>query len=228
MIRITVSEFNELREGIAGAHIFIQTMYPLLKARHTTLDKDQRNLLAVVPESVARAFNLAAVLTQRLQGKPGDPAAQLTLQITDLDVATIREEIENVSALNLPDLNTVMTLAFAELPGLATHNPHPDADPLEMGMALAIVWEAGRRYGLQQAMAIFDNTSADYLTGTGQALQFALDSTLDLPAPELPLQLGEAIPFPYTNAGDPTKGDDGATDTAPLDFRTLRRGDRVN
>ena len=43
MIGFTPAEFNQVREAIAAAHLYCQAISPLLKARHTTINKDQRN-----------------------------------------------------------------------------------------------------------------------------------------------------------------------------------------
>lgn len=228
MVKVTTIEFNELREGIAGAHLFVQAMHRLLKARHTMLNKDQRNLLAVVPESVQHAFTLISQISQREQGNPNDPENTPTVRITDLDTRTMRDEIENVSALSMPDLVHEMCCAINELPGLNVLSSKPDSPPNAEGVMCAIVWEAGRRYGIQQAMAIFDNTSADFVEGSGKALQFALDSALDLPAPELPLQPGRVVPFECKTADAAASGDARSTDTEPLTIREVEPSETVN
>jgi hypothetical protein len=45
-------------------------------------------------------------------------------------------------------------------------------------------WEAGRRYGVIQAIDITLSTTDDYKASVQGILQAALDATLDLPAPE--------------------------------------------
>ena len=43
MIQFTPDEFQKVREAIASAHLLIQAVAPLLKQRHTYLNRDQRN-----------------------------------------------------------------------------------------------------------------------------------------------------------------------------------------
>jgi hypothetical protein len=53
-------------------------------------------------------------------------------------------------------------------------------------MLMAWTFEGGRRYGLQQAIAILDTTTTEFKTGTDAVLTAALNATLDLPSPQLP------------------------------------------
>jgi hypothetical protein len=202
MIRITKDEFNTLREGIASAHILIQSITPLLKTRRAALDKQQRQLMELAPGAVAAAFNLVAALTHKQNRADDAPQSTATVKVTDIDIKTMRDELENISALRMPDLDYEMACAIAELPGLNVHSSQPLSPPLGESRVAAIAWEAGRRYGVLQCSAIFDSTASEFHAATADIFQQILDSTLDVPAPGLPGLNAELIPFQSPSAED--------------------------
>jgi hypothetical protein len=194
MIQITTQEFQQLREAIACGHIFMQSLRPLFARVDPRADKQQRELLKRAPEEFQRAFTLLATITQRELGDPSDPETRPTIRIQDIDFKSLRNDIENVSALAMPDLRYEMACALGELPGINVlcHDPeHPTEN--EAWLA-AIIWEAGRRYGVAQAIAILDATTTEFAQGTIALLEHALNLTLELPPPELPLPPGRADP----------------------------------
>ena len=186
MIQFTPDEFQKVREAIASAHLLIQAVAPLLKQRHTYLNRDQRNLLTYSESAVPAAFNIIAAITHRENRDPESEAAAPPNKLADIDVRAMRDELENVSALVLPDLLYQMVCALGELPmyhNLITSEPLTTHRAAQL---MAWTWEAGRRYGIQQALAIADGTIDEFKANTGAVLTAALNATLDLPSPELP------------------------------------------
>ncbi len=194
MIQFTPDEFQKVREAIASAHLLIQAVAPLLKQRHTYLNRDQRNLLTYSESAVPAAFNIIAAITHRENRDPESEAAAPPNKLADIDVRAMRDELENVSALVLPDLVYQMVCALGELP---MYHELITAEPLtthRAAMLMAWTFEAGRRYGLQQALAIIDTTTTEFKTGTDAVLTAALNATLDLPSPELPFKPSSESP----------------------------------
>jgi hypothetical protein len=194
MIQFTPAEFNQVREAIAAAHLYCQAIGQLLKARHTILNKDQRNLAQLAPEAVAQGFNTIAAITHRENRDPDAEDTRPATKLTDIDTEAMRDELENVSALVLPDLVYQMVCALGELP---MYHETITAEPLtthRAAMLMAWSWEGGRRYGIQQAMAILDNTVSDFKAGTDAILNSTLNATLDLPTPELPFKPSSESP----------------------------------
>ena len=112
MIGFTPAEFNQVREAIAAAHLFLQSVGPVLKQRHTALNKDQRNLLQFAPEAVAQGFNTIALITHRENRDPNAIEEESPTKLTDIDTVAMRDELENVSALILPDIVYQMVCAL--------------------------------------------------------------------------------------------------------------------
>lgn len=207
MVTMTASEFHKLREGIAGAHMLNQSVLPLLKQRRTDLDKSQRSLMTAVPPAVAEAFVLVSRLTQEANKTKDTPGQRITRNLKDIDIKVMREELENVSALALPDLEYEMQTAIREFPALDQEWLKQGA-PIESHAAfMAWAWEAGRRYGLLQAIAVTDNTIADFKAGTSMALAICLDETLELPSPELAVDIESFDQFTGGSADTADKRD---------------------
>lgn len=207
MIQFTPDEFQKVREAIASAHLLIQAVAPLLKQRHTHLNRDQRNLLTYSESAVPAAFNIIAAITHRENRDPESEAAAPPNKLADIDVRAMRDELENVSALVLPDLLYQMVCALGELPmyhNLITSEPLTTHRAAQL---MAWTWEAGRRYGIQQALAIADGTIDEFKANTGAVLCAALNGTLDLPAPDKPGPTAEIVPFEYPPA-DTAETDD--------------------
>ena len=202
MIQFTPDEFQKVREAIASAHLLIQAVAPLLKQRHTYLNRDQRNLLTYSESAVPAAFNIIAAITHRENRDPDAVDARPAIKLQDIDTEAMRDELENVSALVLPDLVYQMVCALGELP---MYHELITTEPLtthRAAMLMAWTFEAGRRYGLQQALAIIDTTTTEFKTGTDAVLTAALNATLDLPSPEPAAENGKVIPFAYPSAED--------------------------
>ena len=194
MIQFTPDEFQKVREAIASAQLLIQAVAPLLKQRHTYLNRDQRNLLTYSESAVPAAFNIIAAITHRENRDPDAVDARPAIKLQDIDTEAMRDELENVSALVLPDLVYQMVCALGELP---MYHELITAEPLtthRAAMLMAWTFEAGRRYGLQQALAIIDTTNTEFKTGTDAVLTAALNATLALPSPELPFKPSSESP----------------------------------
>ncbi len=207
MIQLTPEEFHKVREGVAGAHLLIQAIKPILKQRRTPMNKDLRNLLEIVPDTVGTAFVIISQVTQREAKAPSMPGEKPTANVGDIDTKVFMTEIENVSALYFPDLEDLMLKALEQLPllneGLSSSMAEGECAAKEMAWA----WEAGRRYGVLQAIAVCDSTVQDFANGTTTALDAVLNSTMELPPPELPLQPAEIVPFEYPSADAATNSD---------------------
>ena len=184
MIGFTPKEFEMVQEGIAAAHLFNQAVCPLLKQRRVALNKDQRNLLDFAPNAVADAYHAISLITHREKRDPASIEAQAPTEMGDIDVLAMRDELENVSALMLPDLLHHMAAVLEELPMFRDQADGEKVTARGAPLLMAWCWEAGRRYGLQQAMAIFENTSTDFKAGTQATMESAMDGPLRLPSPE--------------------------------------------
>jgi hypothetical protein len=152
------------------------------------MNKDQRQLAQFAPQAVAEGFNTIALITHRENRDPDAVDARPAIKLQDIDTEAMRDELENVSALVLPDLVYQMVCALGELP---MYHELITTEPLtthRAAMLMAWTFEAGRRYGLQQALAIIDTTTTEFKTGTDAVLTAALNATLDLPSPELPFK----------------------------------------
>jgi hypothetical protein len=205
MIQFTPKEFSQVREAIAAAHLYMQTINPMLKQRHAALNIDQRAMVKLAPEAVAEGFNIMAMITHRENRDPESLEAMQPTKLTDIDTVAMRDELENVSALVLPDLVYQMVCVLGELP---MYHETLTAEPItanSVARLMAWTWEGGRRYGVQQAMAILDTTTTEFKSGVDAVLNAALNGTLDLPSPEAEHKPGEVVPI------------DGAPSAADLD-----------
>lgn len=184
MIQFTPDEFNKTREGVAAAHLFCQKFTPIIKQRRIGLNRDERNLLTMGPEAIAVAFNTMAAITHRENRDLCHNAHQPTTEICDIDTAIMQEELANVSALNLPDIEAQVITAIKALPAYDDIRISADLDSKGMAKIMAWAWEAGRRYGILTAIAIVEGANKEYVDGTVNVLNFTLDAALQLPSPE--------------------------------------------
>ena len=180
IITMTRGQFYQLREGIAGAHLLTQRVLPFLKQRHAKLDKDTRHLANIAPEPIRIAFQLSAQISAEQEGTPPDFSTRVPEPLQDIDVKTMRNELENVSALELPDIAYQMACALEELPMLRQQCLKHTIQPPYAAALLAWAWEAGRRYGMIEALSVFDLVSAEFTEGTRGILERARDRSLDL------------------------------------------------
>lgn len=180
IITMTRGQFYQLREGIAGAHLLTQRVLPFLKQRHAKLDKDTRHLANIAPEPIRIAFQLSAQISAEQEGTPPDFSTRVPEPLQDIDVKTMRNELENVSACNLPDIEYEMACALEELPMLNHELMTVDVFPAQVKRLAAWSWEAGRRYGMIEALSVFDLVSAEFTEGTRRILEKARDRSLDL------------------------------------------------
>jgi hypothetical protein len=180
IITMTRGQFYQLREGIAGAYLLTQRLLPFLKQRDAKLDKDTRHLANVAPEPIRIAFQLSAQISAEQEGTPPDFSTRVPEPLQDIDVKTMRNELENVSAMELPDLEYEMQCALEELPMLREQCVKHTIPPPNAAALLAWAWEAGRRYGMIEALSVFDLVSAEFTEGTRGILERARDRSLDL------------------------------------------------
>ena len=121
MMKLNNEEWTAIADAIAGAHMLNQAVYALLKQRKADLNRDQRQLLNGVPELVRTAFQLLGKIDRRERGEPDEPTNTPTSDIAKLDIRVLRNELENVSALNLPDLTYEIACVLEELPMYAEY-----------------------------------------------------------------------------------------------------------
>ena len=180
LITMTRDQFYVLREGIAGAHLLTQRVLPFLRQGRAKLDKDTMHLANVAPEPIRLAFQLSAQISTEQDGNPPDFSTRVPEPLQDIDVKTMRNELENVSAMELPDLEYEMQCALEELPMLREQCVRHTIPPPNAAALLAWAWEAGRRYGMIEALSVFDLVSAEFTEGTRGILERARDRSLDL------------------------------------------------
>ena len=96
----------------------------------------------------------------------------------------MRDEMENVSALELPDLVYEMVCALGELPMYHALITTEQLTTHRAARLMAWTWESGRRYGIQQAMVILDSTTDEFKKATGAILDTALNGILEIPGIE--------------------------------------------
>lgn len=221
MIDFTPNEFNQVREAISASHLFMQAMCPLLKQRQVALNKDQRNLLQFAPGLTAAAFATVATVTQRNNRDPDAEDTRPITQPTDIDTRAMTDELENVSALVLPDLIYLMVCALAELPMYDKTLKGSSADPMQVATLMAWAWEAGRRYGLNQALAVFYSTVGEYKDGTEAILTAVLNATLDLPSPETTQPPAEIHPGSLQHGLTIVEADAQSVELSPAELTAL-------
>ena len=212
MIGFTPQEFNQVREAISLANFFNAAMCPMLKQRHVNLNKEQRELLRFTPPAVEGAFTLLLQITNREHRDLDTIDTQPPNKVDQIDTVAMRDELENVSALILPDLEYEMRVNLNELPMYNHLASSLDAGYDIPAKLMTWAWEAGRRYGVQQAMAVADSTIDDFKAATNAVLDRVLNGTLDLPPAEATIPPGTVIPFqpitgPVDDASDPLSCD---------------------
>lgn len=176
----TRAQFYAMREGLAGAHLLLQRILPELKQRRAAFDKDTRQLIQIVPEPLRTGFSVASQISAEQNAMPTANVQSTPTQSPALDTRTLRTELENVSALTLPDLEYEMQCALEELPMFREQCVQRQLAPPDLAAITAWAWEAGRRYGLIEALAVLDATSLEFIEGTRQVLEQARDRSLDL------------------------------------------------
>ena len=209
MKQLTDQQFSAMREGLAGAHLLFQRLGPILKQRHVALDKDTRALMALVPQPLREAFAIASQLTTDADMEAMRAPKEKATPLQDVDPRTFREELENTSALTLPDLVYEMRMALSELP-MFNHTAEQYSLSYEgTAQLMAWTWEAGRRYAFIEAIAVFEATSNELHAAVMEALSNARDRNLELPAAE---------PIPDAQRGQESEeepGDDSDPDAPP-------------
>ena len=228
MIKFTPGEFNQVREAIAGAHLLNQAIVPVLKQRHVTLDKQQRQLLKLAPPAVAAAYNTIATITQRESGAREGSGFNIETRFGDIDTAMVREELENVSALTLPDVVYEMAVALVELPMYMNELENSKDTPTTAAILMAWAWESGRRYGVGQALALVEQGTTEFKTGLEAVLVATLNAALDLPAPELPFAPTSERPEGASPSTSDTADDARSTEETDDDGGAMPRPKLIN
>jgi hypothetical protein len=99
-------------------------------------------------------------------------------QFADVDIKAFRQQLEHVSALELPDLTHEMICQLRELP-LLTETLLSHRDRIDAAATLmAIAWEAGRRYAFIEAIAAIDNSLHGITGQVEAALAYRLGTNL--------------------------------------------------
>ena len=182
-----------------SARLFAKLL-PLLKQRHTALTKETRALIAAWPSTIDPAAKIAGEILGALDIQAAQRPETTPSPTPDIDPLLMRNELENVTALVLPDLDHEMQCLLGELPALHDAMTNPDTPPHPVARIAAWSWEAGRRYGLIEAIALLNTNIEEFGNITNDMLETARDRNLDLPAPEPTKQTGEVIPFKYPTA----------------------------
>jgi hypothetical protein len=179
MIQLTEQEFATLREGMAAAKLLVDRLLPAIRAHRMALPKEAKWISGVATEPILTAFQLfidAAAADDRkltITDKPG-PEQQV-----EFDIPMIRNELENVCALVLPDLQYEFACALAELPGLNSMSATPDKPDSREARLATTCWEAGRRYGLMEAIAVCNGTLSTARDFTQATLEATRDRSLE-------------------------------------------------
>lgn len=179
MRQFTDEQFTTLREGISAAKLLIDRLLPALAARHAFLPQSAKWIVKTAPEPIKEAFNVlidAITAGDRVPPTDDTPGPE---QKVEFDVKLIRNELENVCALVLPDLAYELQCALAELPGFAEHT-RIKGTPCESEVKITTwAWEAGRRYGLMEAIAVCNGTFNAAHGFTTATLEATRDRRLD-------------------------------------------------
>jgi len=197
MIVLKPQDLNLIASALSAAHNMNQRLYHHLKSTHAALSKDLRLLVREVPPLVEQAHNRCKELYLASIGRTGGPDEEPLIKINDIDVTIFRNELENISALNSPDLDHLMMGAVMELPGLANVVATTELKHVAAARIGSIAWEAGRRYGVLQALAIITGITEEFKEGTLTVLQQALDSSLEFPSTPKTNDGAEIIPYTY-------------------------------
>jgi hypothetical protein len=223
VIKVTAPEFTTIHDGIAAAHLYLQAVTLLVRRHARQLPTNARKLIDDTPELIRKAFFMCAAVVQREEAK--NPAAQIiaTATLNQIDTKTMRNELENISALVMPDIDYEMRCAMVELPGLDSIIASSELEAVRVSRVMAIAWEAGRRYGLMQAIAIFADTSIEYQRSHETILEAALNCTLELPGPGEQPAGGTLIDFSTATAQpQASDGIDNTEDSGDQDNRRVR------
>ena len=102
-------------------------------------------LISSTTEHLSRAIVKAAETKYRNTSQDNSPK---------LDAGVLSDTVETVSALNLGDLSHELVALSSELPLLAEATYKRPLDMTREGYLMAVMFEAGRRYMLLQAVEI--------------------------------------------------------------------------
>lgn len=182
MKQLTDEEFAIVQEGAAAAHLLFQRLIPWAKQRYGALDGDTKKLLALTPEPIRAAFATVSQVSAIQDGTAPDFSARVPAPLDDIDVKTMRNELENVSAFNLPDITYEMTCVMGELPMYIETSREVQGNIEPVSRLLAWAWEGGRRYGMIESISVFDALAAEFMQQTAEVLERTRDRNLSLPA----------------------------------------------
>lgn len=97
-----------------------------------------------------------------------------------IDPRTFRNELEQIAAIALPDLCHEMEACLTELPTYHAVINSKGGKQNRMAWIAAHAWEAGRRYGLLEAIAVTEGNMSVLQQATLETLEAARDRSLDL------------------------------------------------
>lgn len=201
MIYITKEQFLEIRTALSAAHLYHQMAAPIFKARKIKFERDQREILQQAPELITEAFKLIAEISHREETGEKGRSEKLLFKLNEIDAAILAEDLDNVSALDLTELqDTIQAAAEGSITAFSERLKlgKDGADRFEL---LAIGFEGGRRYGIGQALAIFECMSQEWAQSVVAAYGEALNSGLELGAPE-ELKAGPQLVEPKAAAAE--------------------------
>jgi len=198
MIKLTQQEFRQLREAVALTHLFMQTISRQEIKRSLRNYHEIAQAMENSRNDMHSAFQLIAKITHRENCGPAAQNQKVARDPQQVNQLAIRNELENVSALKLPDIEYAMVCAMCDLP---MFSEIVEKEPLTTHRAatlMAWAWEAGRRFGIGQAIEIWETSKEQVTTYSEIAVDDALNAPLDLTAPLPPIATRTQSP----NAGE--------------------------
>lgn len=180
MTQIDDKKFDVLAEGIEAARVISFCLFPFLDEAKFRLPRQVIEILPSVERAVRRAYVIVkeAALTGVAEGR-GEALGPNT-QGGGIDSVLLRTELENISALTLPDLKYEMQVACEELPAWEYACHRENIAPPQIAEMLAWACEAGRRIGIAEATQILEHEFSDALETSLSRLTAELDRNLGL------------------------------------------------
>jgi hypothetical protein len=186
-VTLSAGAFAAIREGLAAATRLALWAIPLLTGARVALNKETRKCINAATAPILGAFDVALSIHARLNETPPDFTQRVPEPLQEIDIDTMRGELENVSALINPDLIVEMRSALTELPIYASQCLAHNFTAAEAAPIVAWAWEAGRRYGMIESISIFDSLTQEFSTASTEILLDARDRNLDISTGETPI-----------------------------------------
>ena len=179
MYQITDEQFSILREGLAAGKLLIDKLLPELKAHRMVIPNTVRWIGTTAPAPLHEAYNeLFDIERAHSAGVDVEEKPESNDKV-DFDVKMIRNELENVCAIVIPDLFYEFAVMARELPTLSRYFFEHSIKTEDMGEPLTWAFETGRRYGLLEAIAVASGTYDTAKDFTVSQLETQRDKTLE-------------------------------------------------